>query len=315
MTWQNEIKNSLKDIKKCQKIFNNHDLINSNFSIKIPFSFIKLIDKNNINDPLFKQVIKSSVGVKKTAKQYNFTKDPTLDTQNMPVAGLVHKYHNRVLLIVSQDCAIHCRYCFRQNFSYKNNNALKNWHKVLNYLQDNKQINEVILSGGDPLNVSDKKILSIINDISSVKHINVIRIHSRTLVVVPSRITNKLVHIINNSTTKIVLVTHINHKQEISNEFSNKITNFKCLIFNQSVLLKNINDNADTLIALSNKLLNLNITPYYLHILDKAIGSEEFLVSNNEAKIIYKKMQKQLSGYLLPKLVQDDNLECKTIIA
>jgi EF-P beta-lysylation protein EpmB len=298
---------TLNTPKKCNDFF-KIDIFNDKNPLKIPIDFANLIDKSNPNDPLLKQIFLDN---KTTLSE--FSKEPVLDSKKSPIEGLIHKYYNRVLLITTGSCEIFCRYCFRQNFPYQKTDILKNWGNVKNYLQNNIQINEVILSGGDPLSLSDDKLRMLIKNIEKISHIKTIRIHSRTFSIIQSRITNDFVNLINNAKCKIVIVSHINHANEITQYFAKNIKKLNCQILNQSVILKGVNDNSDTLIKLSNKLWEIGILPYYLNMLDKVSQSEDYFVSDKNVFEIYKKMQKNLSGYLLPRLVRDDGASEKTL--
>ncbi len=308
--WHTQLKQCLNTAESCNNYFGVEYFTDNDFVIKIPKPFADLIDKNNINDPLLLQVLPNNKKITNTEKFY---KEPLFDSKNSPINGIIYKYSNRVLLIVSSVCAINCRYCFRQNFAYKEHNIFHNLPKVLNFISANSQINEVILSGGDPLSISDNKLAKLITKLALIKHITTVRIHTRTLSVLPSRITKELVNILLNSKVKIVLVFHINHSKEITSEFINKIKKLSGItLLNQSVLLKGVNDNVNTLVKLSNKLFQIGILPYYLHQLDKVEGAEHFLISNVKAINLHNEIKKQLSGYLVPKLVQDNNDTAKT---
>jgi EF-P beta-lysylation protein EpmB len=270
--------------------------------------FANLIDKNNPDDPLLKQVVSVPIQA-----QSGFSTSPLEDEKYMPVAGLVHKYPNRVLLITSRVCAIHCQYCFRQNFNYTEHDALSNYLAIEDYIRSHSQINEVILSGGDPLSLSDEKLTQLIGKIEKIPHIKNLRIHTRSVVVTPSRITTKLIDTLSNTQLNVVLVTHINHANELSDDFAKAIQVFSNVtLLNQSVLLKGVNDCVSALSKLSTSLFELGILPYYLHLLDKVSGAEHFLVSDENALLLHRALQKQLSGYLVPRLVRDENLEAKT---
>lgn len=299
---------TLNSSKKCND-FLQTDVFNDDNALKIPIDYANLIEKNNPNDPLLKQVFLDG----KTHLD-NFSKEPLLDSTNSPIPNVVHKYKNRVLLITTSSCEIFCRYCFRQNFPYKKTDITKNLDEVLEYLKNDTNINEVILSGGDPLSLTNEKLKLIIDNISKIKHIKTIRIHSRTFSIIKNRIDGEFTHMINNATKKIIIVSHINHPNELTAWFAEKIRGLNCQILNQSVLLKGVNDSANTLIDLSNNLWNISILPYYLHTLDKVSGCEDYLVSDKVAKQIHQIMQENLSGYLVPKLVRDENKKYKTII-
>jgi len=226
---------------------------------------------------------------------------------------LIHKYRNRALIISSRSCSIHCQYCFRKNFEYKVHDIFSNLEEIISYLKLHIEIDEVILSGGDPFTLSDEKLKQIIDPINDIAHIKTIRFHTRTLVVIPDRIRSGFVDYLKNIRLNIVIVFHINHPNEIGSKFINFINELEDFrLLNQSVLLKGVNDNPETLKALSIKLFEIGILPYYLNLLDELKGSEHFFISEQDAKSIHKELQKMTSGYLVPKLVKDENLESKT---
>ncbi|HAO98393.1 MAG TPA: KamA family radical SAM protein [Gammaproteobacteria bacterium] len=309
--WQHNTRNTLKGANSCNDFFQSDQFKDRHFPIKIPLEFANLIDKNNPDDPLLKQVIP----FRSAQNQAEFSLSPLGDEDNAPVAGLIHKYPNRVLLITSRVCAIHCQYCFRQNFDYSGHDAMSNWLAIEDYIRSHQSINEVILSGGDPLSLSDEKLAQLIRNIENIEHIKILRVHSRSMVVTPSRITDKLVKLLTKTALKVVLVTHINHANEVSEVFIQNIGNFTNItLLNQSVLLKGVNDDLGTLERLSLKLFDIGILPYYLHMLDKVKGAEHFLISDERAIQLHQDLKGSLSGYLVPKLVRDENLKSKTWI-
>ena len=309
--WQHNTRNTLKGANSCNDFFQSDQFKDQHFPIKIPLEFANLIDKNNPDDPLLKQVIP----FRNAQNQAEFSLSPLGDEDNAPVAGLIHKYPNRVLLITSRVCAIHCQYCFRQNFDYSGHDAMSNWIAIEDYIRSHQSINEVILSGGDPLSLSDEKLAQLIRNIENIEHIKILRIHSRSMVVTPSRITDNLVKLLTKTSLKVVLVTHINHANEVSEVFIQNIGNFTNItLLNQSVLLKGVNDDLSTLERLSLKLFDIGILPYYLHMLDKVKGAEHFLISDERAIQLHQDLKNSLSGYLVPKLVRDENLKSKTWI-
>ena len=198
---------------------------------------------------------------------------------------------------------------FSQTLSLFNTNPRHDsWHQALKELEHDSSINEVILSGGDPLMLSDSELGGIITTISSFEHIKRIRIHTRLPVVIPNRINDKLLDWIKQSSAKIIIVLHINHPQEINQELSDKLSQLiqhNCLLLNQSVLLRKINNDSNTLVALSEALFASGVIPYYLHILDKVEGAAHFEVPKNQARILMKEVANQLPGYLVPKLVEE----------
>lgn len=284
---------------------------NNEYPLKAPYDFITKITKDNNNDPLLQQILPQN---SETEIITGYCADPLKDKEHSPIHGLVHKYPNRVLLLTTNDCVINCRFCFRRFCK----DYIKNWAEVFAYINANNKITEVILSGGDPLILADNKLATIINKLSSIAHIKYLRLHSRIPIVYPERITLKLIITLSSSRFKPTIITHCNHPNEIDNNVINAISllkKAKITLYNQSVLLKNINDNAQTLIALSEKLFAAGIQPYYIHLLDKVIGAQRFYVDVITAKKILKQMLLELPGYLVPKLVyQDPDLSVKTLI-
>jgi KamA family protein len=191
--WQHNARNTLKGADNCNAFFQSQQFQDQSFPIKIPLEFASLIDKDNPNDPLLKQVIPS---IKTQIETLGFSIEPLKDEENSPVAGLIHKYPNRVLLITSRVCAIHCQYCFRQNFNYIGHDAVSNYLAIEDYIYRHPKINEVILSGGDPLSLSDEKLAQLIKGIENIPHIKNLRIHTRSAVVTPSRITVQLIKLL-----------------------------------------------------------------------------------------------------------------------
>ena len=306
--WNQQARKALKGAKISNDFFNIQAFEDSKFPIKIPLEYAQLIDKNNPNDPLLKQVMPQA-----SMDRIGFSQAPLNDEENSPIAGLIHKYSNRVLLITSQVCAIHCQYCFRQNFNYTEHDAMSNWSEIEQYLQADKKVNEVILSGGDPLSLSDDKLKKLINNIENIKHINTIRIHTRSAVVMPSRITSELANLLKLTRLKVVMVFHVNHSQELSAGFVQQINKLKNLtLLNQAVLLKGVNDHADTLKNLSLDLFKVGILPYYLHMLDHVSGAERYFVEDEVALKLHQQLKSELSGYLVPKLVRDEGKSSKS---
>ncbi|SIO25816.1 EF-P beta-lysylation protein EpmB [Salinivibrio sp. ES.052] len=275
------------------------------FSQRVPRSFVARMEKGNPHDPLLKQVLP-------VAEEFNqvkgFSADP-LEEQDNDTPGLLHKYRNRVLLIVKGGCAINCRYCFRRHFPYQDNKGSKRvWQGSLDYIDAHPEVDEVILSGGDPLMAKDEELDWLITAIEQITHVKRLRIHSRLPVVIPARITSTLLERLSYSRLQIVMVTHINHANEINTELSDKLHALRqagITLLNQSVLLKGVNDSADALVVLSQRLFDAGVLPYYLHILDKVQGAAHFLVSDDEARTLMQEIISQLSGYLVPRLTRE----------
>ncbi|HDI3022284.1 TPA: EF-P beta-lysylation protein EpmB [Cronobacter turicensis] len=275
------------------------------FALRVPRAFAARMEKGNPQDPLLRQVLTSR---EEFVAAPGFTTDP-LEEQNSVVPGLLHKYHNRALLLVKGGCAVNCRYCFRRHFPYADNQGNKrNWQAALDYIAAHPELDEIIFSGGDPLMAKDHELEWLVANIEALPHIKRLRIHSRLPIVIPARITDALVRLLGETRLQVLLVNHINHAQEIDDAFRAGMAKLRAAgvtLLNQSVLLKGVNDNAATLAALSNALFDAGVMPYYLHVLDKVQGAAHFMVSDDEARAIMRELLSQVSGYLVPKLARE----------
>lgn len=275
------------------------------FAMRVPMPFINKMEKGNANDPLFLQVMTDAAEFLQTP---GFVKDP-LQEQDNAIPNLLHKYHNRVLLMVKGGCAVNCRYCFRRHFPYEDNPGNKaNWRKALDYIAQHSEIEEVIFSGGDPLMAKDRELAWLLGQLNQIPHLKTVRIHSRLPVVIPQRITPELCRSLADSPLNKVLVLHINHANEIDELLSRQLQPLKqagVTLLNQSVLLKGINDDAHILKALNDKLFATGILPYYLHLLDKVEGASHFWIDDEQALAIYRQLITLSSGYLVPKLARE----------
>ncbi|MCO6524910.1 MAG: EF-P beta-lysylation protein EpmB [Candidatus Schmidhempelia sp.] len=298
-----------------QLLSTHANLARKQFALRVPQSFIQRMRKGDPNDPLLLQVINSE---KELLQQTGFSRDP-LHEQNNAIPGLLHKYKNRALFITKTNCAINCRYCFRRHFPYQQNQGnKKNWLKALDYIGSHPELDEIILSGGDPLMAKDHELTWLIKKLEDIPHIKRLRIHTRLAVVIPDRITSNFCQLLAQSRLQTIIVTHINHANEIDQHVKfamNQLKQHGVTLLNQSVLLKNINDNAATLMNLSNRLFDSGILPYYLHVLDKVEGAAHFMVNDDVAFKIMRELETKISGYLLPKLIREIGGEkSKTIL-
>lgn len=275
------------------------------FPLRVPQPFIEKMEKGNPHDPLFLQVMSSQQEFFQAA---GFSCDP-LQEQQSAVPNILHKYHNRVLLMVKGGCAINCRYCFRRHFPYQDNKGNKqNWQTALDYIAQHREIEEVIFSGGDPLMAKEHELDWLLTALEQIEHVKTVRIHTRLPVVIPQRITSQLCQRLQQSRLNKVLVTHINHPNEIDRTLAMYLDRLRVanvVLLNQSVLLKGVNDNAEVLKKLSDKLFSVGVLPYYLHLLDKVQGAGHFYLDDQQALAIYRQLQKISSGYLVPKLARE----------
>ncbi|WP_192459279.1 EF-P beta-lysylation protein EpmB [Musicola keenii] len=275
------------------------------FPLRVPRAFAARMQPGDPDDPLLKQVITSQA---EFLLAPGFTNDP-LDEQRSVVPGLLHKYYNRALLLVKGGCAVNCRYCFRRHFPYQENQGSKaNWRQALDYIHQHPELDEIIFSGGDPLMAKDHELDWLLTGLEQITHLKRLRIHSRLPVVIPARITETLSQRLAQSRLQILLVTHINHANEIDAELAQGLQRLRragVTLLNQSVLLRGVNDSADELANLSHALFDAGVMPYYLHVLDKVQGAAHFLVPDDEAIALIKTLMTQVSGYLVPRLVRE----------
>ncbi|HFD87251.1 MAG TPA: EF-P beta-lysylation protein EpmB [Gammaproteobacteria bacterium] len=278
-----------------------------NFSVMAPPGFVKRMEVGNPLDPLLLQVIPQAA---ETAPQPpGYFPDPVGDTHALKETGVIHKYHGRVLLITTGACAIHCRYCFRRHFPYQNASAHREqWRDALSYIRNNPDIEEVILSGGDPLMLTDSRIDQLITALESIPHLQRLRLHSRLPVVLPERITPALLQRLEGSRLQILMVIHCNHPAEIDDSVADACRRMHLAdidLLNQSVLLNGINNQPDVLEKLFKLLFSLRVRPYYLHLLDKVHGAAHFDVDTRTARKLYADVCARLPGYMTPHLAQE----------
>ncbi len=315
LSWQQQYKESICDVETLCKALelDSKELrfstkANQQFPMRVPWSYVQRMQKANPKDPLLLQVLPQNLEDKLVE---GFQSDPVGDLSSVISPGLLQKYQGRVLLMATSRCAIHCRYCFRRHFPYSSQNPrFDAWESAINQIAEDNSINEVILSGGDPLVIEDNELEKLVKQLELIPHIKRLRLHTRLPVVIPARITTRMIEWINNTSLKTVIVLHINHPNEINKELQQvlqKLITHNCLLLNQSVLMKNINDRAETLIQLSEALFDSEILPYYLHILDKVQGAAHFEVSEANARKLMREMASALPGYLVPKLTKEEH--------
>ena len=313
MNWQQQLAQAFTNIDDlCRYLdLNPSDLAVSTsaaqqFALRVPLSFAASMEKGNPFDPLLRQVLPIT---DELAFYAGYTNDPVGDLPAATQTGILHKYQGRVLLINTGSCAINCRYCFRRNFPYAELQLSKQQeHAVLQSIQNDRSIQEVIFSGGDPLLLNDTRITRLIEQINQIDHIKRIRIHSRLPIVLPARLTPELINTLTQSPKQIIMVLHCNHANELNERVITACQQLKkhgITLLNQSVLLKGVNDDTAVLCELSERLFQHGVIPYYLHLLDKATGTGHFAVSETEALLLMERVQACLSGYLVPKLVKE----------
>ncbi len=276
------------------------------FGLRVPRGFVTRMERANPHDPLLLQVLPLA---DELTAVIGFTQDPVGDLASRAANGVLHKYNGRALLIATGACAVHCRYCFRRHFPYADDTAsIGRWQAALGYLRNDTSLNEVILSGGDPLNLGDRRLTELTAALADIPHIQRLRIHTRTAVVLPERIDDGFVHWLKGVPLQKVVVLHINHAQEIDSNVRSACARLRecgATLFNQSVLLTGINDSVSALSRLSETLFAAGVMPYYLNLLDRVAGAAHFEVSETRAVELMRDLTTHLPGYLVPKLVRE----------
>lgn len=276
----------------------------SDFPFRVTRDFAARMRKGDARDPLLLQVLPLQ---RESLASPGFVCDPVGEAQATVTAGMLHKYHGRALLITTAACAIHCRYCFRRHFPYREHLQQPVSAEILEKLASHR-ISEVILSGGDPLALSDQRLKLLFSQLWQLPNLKRLRVHTRMPVVLPSRVTPELVELLRQSPVPVATVLHINHPNELDDSVAASLQLLRegaSTLLNQAVLLKGINDSAETLAALCERGYDMGILPYYVHLLDKVAGSAHFAVSGNSAIVLATELRKRLPGYLVPRFVTE----------
>ncbi len=312
--WQSQLSDLITDPSELlsllelssEQLLSGAILASEKFKLRVPRAFVGKMNAKNPLDPLLLQVLPHHLELEEHPE---FVTDPLGEEAANQLPGVLHKYKSRFLLTLTGACAVHCRYCFRRHFPYQENLPKnEDWLNIKNYIEANPNINEIILSGGDPLTLSNRKLALWLERLSSLKQIQILRIHSRVPIVIPNRIDEQLISLLKNSRLRIVLVVHSNHASELDDFTCSKLlqlSNHHITVLNQAVLLKGVNDSAQTLIDLSYRLFEARVMPYYLHVLDKVKGAQHFDLESSKIDDIYRDVLANLPGYLVPKLVRE----------
>jgi len=286
-------------------------LLNPDFPLLLPYNLAKKIKKNDLKDPIFRQFVPL---IDETIKNPKYLKDP-LSENKFKKSKFLKKYNSRALLLASNACAMHCRYCFRKHAKKNLNN---NFDEEIDLIKKDKTLTEVILSGGDPLTLNTIQIEKLLKKLDKISHIKILRFHTRYIISDPKKIDQNFIKILKNIKKQIIFVFHINHPKEITSDVIKAVYKLKkqnILLFNQSVLLKGVNDDFEILKNLNLKLIEIGIVPYYLHHLDKIDGAIHFEVPIKKGKELMKLLQENLSGFMVPKYVMEiPNEKSKTLI-
>ena len=310
--WQCDLAEAFRDVEAlCQYLELSPEQLpeldrQQAFALRVPRGFAARMQKGNPHDPLLRQVLPL---VAENVPQPGFTTDPVGDLAAVKQPGVLHKYDGRVLWVAHGGCAVHCRYCFRRHFPYNEQRMNgEAWQAAVDYLQRDESLHEVIVSGGDPLLLSDRRWGALVEALAAIPHLKRLRIHSRIPVVLPSRVTSTLLERLTTSRLPLVMVLHANHPTELNGEVAQAclaMRGYGITLLNQTVLLREVNDDATVLRALSERLFEIGVLPYYLHQLDPAAGTGHFAVTLEQAQRIMRQLRETLPGYLVPRWVQE----------
>ena len=276
------------------------------FPLIAPRGFVARMRAGDPGDPLLLQVL--PLGLEEVDAP-GFVDDPVGDEAATIVPGLLRKYEGRALLIASGACAVHCRYCFRRHFPYEESpRGLDSWQPALEMISSDPSIREVILSGGDPLLLPDAPLERLGDRIAAIGHVIRLRIHTRLPIVIPERITDRLIAWLRSSRLVPFVVVHSNHAAELVGDCAHALTRLVDAgipVLNQAVLLRGVNDELESLVRLSERLLELRVLPYYLHQLDRVRGAAHFHVDEARGRELVDGLRRCLPGYAVPRYVRE----------
>lgn len=311
-SWQRELAQAISDPDTLIEALGlPHELIEparraaAQFPLRVTRHYLSLIRRGDPHDPLLRQILPLDAELQPAP---GYIEDPVGDQGAALGSGILQKYHGRALLITTGACAIHCRYCFRRHYPYAQDNAVRHWPQMLDTLRRLPQVDEVILSGGDPLTLSDTRLRQLIEELEAMPQLKRLRIHTRLPLVVPERITATLLELLADSRLAGSLVLHCNHPNELAPSLRsplNALRQHGVTLLNQAVLLRGVNDDPATQVDLSERLYDFGVLPYYLHLLDPVAGAAHFQTSAELALELEQELRRRLPGYLVPRLVRE----------
>lgn len=312
-SWQRQLAEAVRDPAELlalldlpQDLLPTGEAAAQQFPLRVPRGFVARMKKGDPDDPLLRQVLPLAAEM---VPAPGFSSDPVGDHAAIVQRGLLQKYRGRVLVMTTAACAIHCRYCFRRHFPYQEQGGRTSlWQSICARIAADSSIDEVILSGGDPLSLADPQLMELVRELERIAHLKRLRIHSRQPIVLPQRVDETLLDWLADTRLTTVMVIHCNHANEIDDQVRTALARLKSTgltLLNQAVLLRGVNDDAGTLCRLSETLFEAGVMPYYLHLLDKVQGAAHFNVNRETAKAMVTQMRRRLPGYLVPKLVEE----------
>ena len=276
------------------------------FPLRVPRGFVARMRRGDPSDPLLRQVLPLDDEMRPMP---GFGLDAVGDGAAKTAPGVIQKYRGRALLVATGSCAIHCRYCFRRHFPYAEETAARDgWRDAVDLIRQDASIEEVLLSGGDPLSLSNGKLAELTGALADIPHLRRLRIHSRLPIVVPERVDDGLMGWLSTLPWPVTLVVHANHANEFDGTVDAALGRLRAAgvhLLNQAVLLRGVNDSVDALAALSERGFRAGVLPYYLHQLDRVAGVAHFEVDDAHARALHAGLAARLSGYLVPRLVRE----------
>jgi EF-P beta-lysylation protein EpmB len=312
-SWQRELADAVRDPDELCRLLSLDPAIAADarraageFPLLVPRGFVARMRPGDPHDPLLLQVLPRPA---ERVHAVGFSSDPLQEKHALASPGLVQKYEGRALLLATGGCAINCRYCFRREFPYAESGATQaGIDSALTAIAADTTIHEVILSGGDPLLLDDERLARIVTQLEAMPHVRRLRIHSRLPIVLPSRVTAALTATLDRTRLTCVVVVHANHPAELDSTVAAAIARLseaRPILLNQAVLLAGVNDSAEVLSQLSERLIDLRVVPYYLHLLDRVQGTAAFEVDEPSALALYEQLRATLPGYAVPRLARE----------
>jgi L-lysine 2,3-aminomutase len=276
------------------------------FRLRVPRSFVARMRAGDLADPLLRQILPVA---HELADEAQYVADPVSERTALRARGLLQKYRGRALLITTETCAVHCRYCFRREFPYaEQTGEAPRWREALAAIAADASLEEIILSGGDPLSLSNARLEALTGALAAIPHVRRVRVHTRQPVVLPSRVDEGLTRWLRHCVLPIVFVLHVNHPNELDAALVAACARLRgtgITLLNQSVLLAGVNDEVEALAELSRRLFDAGVLPYYLHALDRVRGTAHFAVPDERARALAGQLAERLPGYLVPRLVRE----------
>ncbi|WP_238388902.1 EF-P beta-lysylation protein EpmB [Roseimaritima ulvae] len=311
MGWRQAMRRAIRDPKElCRRLELPVSLGNSGaaeaFPVFVPLEFLSRMRVGDPSDPLLRQVLAAEP---ETHSPAGFVSDPLDEQKASPLPGLLHKYHGRALLVTTGACAVHCRYCFRRHFPYQSvPKSAAAWAPAVSHIQADSSIEEVLLSGGDPLTLVDSLLGQLVHSLDAIPHIRRLRFHTRLPIVIPQRVTDQLLELLTELRATPWMVVHCNHVAELDEATLaalGRLIDAGIPVLNQAVLLRGVNDSVEALEQLSLRLVDHRVQPYYLHQLDRVQGAAHFEVSEAEGRRLIAELRTRLPGYAMPQYVRE----------